>query len=66
MGFLKVGPIDGRQPSFIPATRATSPIAGPTERNIEAGVLLDHPELARMLAGKFRWLRESGHLRRMG
>ena len=36
------------------------------ERNIEAGVLLDHPELARMLAGQFRRLRESGHLRRMG
>jgi phosphatidylserine/phosphatidylglycerophosphate/cardiolipin synthase-like enzyme len=35
-------------------------------RNIEAGVLLDHPELARILAGQFRGLRESGHLRRMG
>ncbi|MBL9044186.1 MAG: hypothetical protein JNM83_21435 [Myxococcales bacterium] len=34
-------------------------------RNIEAGVLLDHPALARMLAGQFHVLTESGHLRRM-
>lgn len=35
------------------------------ERNIEAGVLLDHPRLAAALAGQFRALRESGRLRRM-
>jgi phosphatidylserine/phosphatidylglycerophosphate/cardiolipin synthase-like enzyme len=36
------------------------------ERNIEAGVLLDHPELAEALAARFRALREGGILRRMG
>jgi len=36
------------------------------ERNIEAGVLLDHPRLAAALAEQFRALRESGRLRRMG
>jgi phosphatidylserine/phosphatidylglycerophosphate/cardiolipin synthase-like enzyme len=35
------------------------------ERNIEAGVLLDHPKLAESLRGRFRALRESGRLRRM-
>ena len=35
-------------------------------RNIEAGVLLEHPELAMMLAAQFRGLRETGLLRRMG
>lgn len=35
------------------------------ERNIEAGVLLDHPKLAESLCGRFRALRESGRLRRM-
>ncbi|MCU0692710.1 MAG: DISARM system phospholipase D-like protein DrmC [Polyangiaceae bacterium] len=36
------------------------------ERNIEAGVLLDHPGIARALAGRFTGLREAGRLRRMG
>lgn len=36
------------------------------ERNIEAGVLLDHPRLAEGLAGQFGALRESGRLKRMG
>ncbi len=36
------------------------------ERNIEAGVLLDHPGIAGALAARFRMLRESGRLRRMG
>lgn len=36
------------------------------DRNIEAGVLLDHPRLAAALAERFRGLRESGRLRRMG
>jgi phosphatidylserine/phosphatidylglycerophosphate/cardiolipin synthase-like enzyme len=36
------------------------------ERNIEAGVLLDHPKIAEALAARFRALRESGRLRRMG
>jgi phosphatidylserine/phosphatidylglycerophosphate/cardiolipin synthase-like enzyme len=35
------------------------------ERNIEAGVLLDHPKLAEALAGRFWALREAGRLRRM-
>ncbi len=35
------------------------------ERNIEAGVLLDHPGIATSLAGRFRSLRELGRLRRM-
>jgi phosphatidylserine/phosphatidylglycerophosphate/cardiolipin synthase-like enzyme len=35
------------------------------ERNIEAGVLLDHPGIAEALAGRFRALREAGKLRRM-
>lgn len=36
------------------------------ERNIEAGVLLEHPRIAGALAGRFRALREGGRLRRMG
>lgn len=36
------------------------------ERNIEAGVLLDHPRLAASLVGRFRALRDAGRLRRMG
>lgn len=36
------------------------------ERNIEAGVLLDHAGIAEALAGRFRGLREAGRLRRMG
>lgn len=36
------------------------------ERNIEAGVLLDHPRLAETLAGRFGALRKSGRLKRMG
>jgi len=35
------------------------------ERNIEAGVLLDHPKLAGALAGRFRALRDAGRMRRM-
>jgi phosphatidylserine/phosphatidylglycerophosphate/cardiolipin synthase-like enzyme len=35
-------------------------------RNIEAGVLLEHPRLAEALAGQFRALSASGRLRRMG
>ena len=35
------------------------------ERNIEAGVLLDHPKLASALATRFRALSETGKLRRM-
>ncbi len=35
------------------------------ERNIEAGVLLDHPKLAGALAGRFRALRDTGRMRRM-
>lgn len=34
-------------------------------RNIEAGVLLDHPGLAGALAGRFRALREAGKMKRM-
>nr|WP_240807666.1 DISARM system phospholipase D-like protein DrmC [Polyangium spumosum] len=36
------------------------------ERNIEAGVLLDHPRVAEALAGRFRALREAGRLRVLG
>ena len=36
------------------------------ERNIEAGVLLDHPRLAETLAGQFEALKKSGRLKRMG
>jgi phosphatidylserine/phosphatidylglycerophosphate/cardiolipin synthase-like enzyme len=35
------------------------------ERNIEAGVLLDHPPLAGALASRFRALRDAGRMRRM-
>lgn len=35
------------------------------ERNIEAGVLLDHPRLAETLAGQFSDLTKSGRLKRM-
>ena len=35
------------------------------ERNIEAGVLLDHPRIAEALAGRFRALREAGRLVQM-
>ena len=35
------------------------------ERNIEAGVLLDHPRLAGALVGRFHALRDAGRLRRM-
>jgi phosphatidylserine/phosphatidylglycerophosphate/cardiolipin synthase-like enzyme len=35
------------------------------ERNIEAGVLLDHPKLAGALASRFRALRDAGRMRRM-
>lgn len=35
------------------------------ERNIEAGVLLDHPRLADALAGQFAALRDGGRFRRM-
>ena len=35
------------------------------ERNIEAGVLLDHPRLAEALAGQFETLKKSGRLKRM-
>jgi phosphatidylserine/phosphatidylglycerophosphate/cardiolipin synthase-like enzyme len=35
------------------------------ERNIEAGVLLDHPRIAEALSGRFRALREAGKLKRM-
>ncbi len=35
------------------------------ERNIEAGVLLDHPQIAEALAGRFRALRDAERLRRM-
>lgn len=35
------------------------------ERNIEAGVLLDHPRLAEALAGQFGALKKSGRLKRM-
>jgi phosphatidylserine/phosphatidylglycerophosphate/cardiolipin synthase-like enzyme len=36
------------------------------ERNIEAGVLLDHPRLAGALAAQFTALKDSGRLKRMG
>ncbi len=36
------------------------------DRNIEVGVLLDHPRLGESLAEQFRALRASGRLRRMG
>lgn len=35
------------------------------ERNIEAGVLLDHPGLASSLAGRFRALVDAGRMKRM-
>jgi len=37
-----------------------------TERNIEAGVLLDHPRLAGALAGQFGALKNTGRLKQMG
>jgi phosphatidylserine/phosphatidylglycerophosphate/cardiolipin synthase-like enzyme len=48
--------------AFITSANYT---AAGQERNIEAGVLLDHPELAKTLAARFRALRESGRIRRM-
>jgi len=36
------------------------------ERNIEAGVLLDHPRLAGALAGQFGALKNTGRLKQMG
>jgi phosphatidylserine/phosphatidylglycerophosphate/cardiolipin synthase-like enzyme len=36
------------------------------ERNIEAGVLLDHPRLAGALAGQFEALKDTRRLKRMG
>jgi phosphatidylserine/phosphatidylglycerophosphate/cardiolipin synthase-like enzyme len=36
------------------------------DRNIETGVLLDHPRIAEALAGRFAALRESGRMRAMG
>ncbi len=36
------------------------------ERNIEAGVLLEHARLAETLAGQFEALTKSGRLKRMG
>jgi phosphatidylserine/phosphatidylglycerophosphate/cardiolipin synthase-like enzyme len=36
------------------------------ERNIEAGVILDHPGLASALAGRFRALRDAGRMKRLG
>jgi phosphatidylserine/phosphatidylglycerophosphate/cardiolipin synthase-like enzyme len=35
------------------------------ERNIEAGVLLEHPRLAQSLAGQFEALKASGRLKKM-
>jgi phosphatidylserine/phosphatidylglycerophosphate/cardiolipin synthase-like enzyme len=39
--------------------------AAAQERNIETGVLLDHPKLAQALSVRFRALRESGMLKPM-
>ena len=52
--------------AFEASARALSFTEAAQERNIEAGVLLDHPRLAAALAGQFRALREAGRLRRMG
>lgn len=54
--------VDGRW-AFITSANFTE---AAQERNIEAGVLLDHPKLAETLVGRFRALRETGRLRAMG
>ena len=53
--------MDGR---WAFGTSANVPEAA-QERNIEAGVLLDHPRLAGALVGRFHALRDAGRLRRM-
>ena len=55
----------GRQPiewAFVTSANFTE---AAQERNIEAGVLLDHAKLAGALAARFRALRDAGRMRRM-
>ena len=53
--------VDGRW-AFVTSANFTE---AAQERNIEAGVLLDHPSLAETLVSRFRGLRDSGRLKRM-
>ncbi len=53
--------VDGRW-AFITSANFTE---AAQERNIEAGVLLDQPQVAESLVGRFRALREAGRLRVM-
>jgi phosphatidylserine/phosphatidylglycerophosphate/cardiolipin synthase-like enzyme len=53
--------VDGRW-AFVTSANFTEAAQA---RNIEAGVLLEHPGLAGALAGRFRALREGGWLREM-
>lgn len=57
----KVAVVDERW-AFVTSANFTE---AAQERNIEAGVLLDHPGLAGALVGRFRALREAGKMRRM-
>lgn len=54
--------VDGRW-AFITSANFTE---AAQERNIEAGVLLDHAGVAESLVGRFRALRDAGRLRGMG
>jgi len=53
--------VDGRW-AFVTSANFTE---AAQERNIEAGVLLDHPKLAGALVARFLALRDTGQLRRM-
>lgn len=54
--------VDGRW-AFITSANFTE---AAQERNIEAGVLLDHAKVAESLVGRFRALRDAGRLRGIG
>lgn len=54
--------VDGRR-VFITSANFTE---AAQERNIEAGVLLDHAKVAESLVGRFRALRDAGRLRGIG
>ncbi len=51
-----------RRWAFVTSANFT---AAAQERNIEAGVLLDHPRLAEALAGQFEALKDSGRLKKI-
>lgn len=53
--------IDERR-SFVPSANF---IEAAQERNIEVGVVLDHPALAQALGAQIQGLRERGGFRRM-